>query len=154
MPIGREAAEHFLGHPDPESMRVVVRTDSYGSTAVFTGKVIPMDGRSYIFQGKTILSNQVRIHTKFEIDTGKSSLLVSKGLWHIDGVWYFPFEADALEALGLSPDEPTEFSWVPNVPLDTLGKPPYVAGRPIRRKWWKRTARIRREEGKPWWRLG
>jgi hypothetical protein len=152
MPIERETAEHFYGDPKPESRIVEVSTSIPRGFTLFTGKVMPMDGRSYIFQGKTILSNHLRVPTQFEIDTTKSSLLVDR-LWHINGIWYEPFEADALEVLGLSPDEPTEFSWVPNVPLDTLRKPPYVAGRPIRRKWWKKTARIRRDDDKRWWRF-
>jgi hypothetical protein len=129
MPIPLEVVDQFLGHPDPGSTEVKVRSiENRLGAGPFRGPSIPIDGRSYILYGYTILPAGVRIPTRFEIDTRKPTLLVGEGKWHIAGTWYWPFEPEALQVLGVSPEEARPFAWLPNVPIQTVEKPPYSAG--------------------------
>jgi hypothetical protein len=145
MPIDPTIVEHQYGHPDRWStaVRVFVRMEgSYpaGSATIFQGPMIPMDGRTYMVQGKVILPNGVSVISKLLLDTRKPSLLVAADGWYINGIWYHPFEPEALQVLGVPADQTKAYSWIPNVPLDTLDQPPYLAGQPVQRKpkpWWK-----------------
>ena len=161
MPIDPAVVEHQLGHPGPDDRTVLVSVEgSFGST-LFHGGTIPLDGRRYILNGKTILPNGASIISRLAIDTNQPSLLTVVGGWYVGGVWYHPFEPEALRVLGLADVQPHAFSWVPNVPIDSPDQPPYLAGQPVRRKPRDdapRTPRndaprTPRNDGKRWWRF-
>jgi hypothetical protein len=141
MPISSSIVEQFLGHPEPGCRTVLVRTDGTGGARHFDGISIPLDGRTYIAHGTTLLANGVTVRSRFEIDTSRSSPL-SGSLWYIDGKWYVPFEPAALEVLGVSREEASPFSWMTNVRLRSLEDPPYregqiIRGRPsLKKPWW------------------
>jgi hypothetical protein len=120
--------DQFLGHPRPDSTDVRVSGEIRRGFGNFDGKVIPIDYRSYILQGYTILPDGQRIPTRFEIDTRKTTLLVGDGNWYIKGIWYRPFKADALKVLGVDPERTRPFRWIPNVPIQTVEQPPYLEG--------------------------
>ena len=129
MPSDPKRLDDYLGHPYPDSTSVMVRGESrWEGVRSFDGKVIPIDYRSYILQGYTILPDGQRILTRFEIDTRKPTLLVSEGFWYIKGIWYLPFKADALTAMGVAPEDARPFRWIPNVPIQTVEQPPYLEG--------------------------
>ena len=94
----------------------------------FPGTSIPYDYRSYIVYGYTILSDGVKVPSRFTIDTRSPTLLVAPGLWHIAGTWYYPFESEALHVLGVPPEETRPFMWSTNVPIETVEEPPYREG--------------------------
>jgi hypothetical protein len=129
MPIDPRIVYQFLGNPpDPDSRQVLVSGDIHRGFRFYQGTTIPFDYRSYVLYGHTILPNGTRIPTKFEIDTRKPTLLAGEGYWHIDGIWYWPFEPDASRVLGVSAEEARPFRWTSNVPIETVEPPPYLEG--------------------------
>jgi hypothetical protein len=74
------------------------------------------------------LSGGTRIVTRLKIDTRKPALLVDPSFWYIQGAWYTAFKPEAMELLGVSPDGARPFSWIPNVPIETIEEPPYLEG--------------------------
>jgi hypothetical protein len=74
------------------------------------------------------LPGGTRIPTQFTINTKKPTLVVGVGPWYIHGRWYSSFEPEALNLLGVSPDEARPFTWTPNVPIQTIEEPPYLEG--------------------------
>jgi hypothetical protein len=79
-----------------------------------------MDYRSYSFYGHTILACGIKVATKFEIDTRSPTLLAGLGTWHIGGIWYYPFEPEALALRGVLPENARPFSWTSNVAIETI----------------------------------
>ena len=130
MSDGRRRLNDLLGAPpDSGSTRVLVSTRIFRGFELFRGESIPLDGRTYIFYGYTIFPCGIRVASDFEIDTKCPTLLPKTArLWHIDGTWYMSFHADALAVLGISPENARPFSWVPNVPIQTVEQPPYLEG--------------------------
>jgi hypothetical protein len=121
MPIDPQFVFRFLGDPpDPGSTDVRVSGDIRRGFGRFKGLSIPMDYRSYIFYGHTILARGIKVATKFEIDTRSPTLLAGLGTWHIGGIWYYPFEPEALALLGVLPENARPFSWTSNVPIETI----------------------------------
>jgi hypothetical protein len=114
--------------PSPGSRQVRVNSESVLGSVGFDGASIPFDYRSYVLYGETILPGGTRVLTRFDIDTRKPALLVDEGNWYIQGTWYDAFEPEALELLGVSPDEARPFSWTLNVPIETIEEPPYLEG--------------------------
>ncbi len=129
MPLDSDFVENKLGPPrQPDSKEVWASDEGFRSFGSFAGSSIPFDYRSYIFYGYTILPGGMKVATRFEIDTRSPTLLVGSGLWHIAGIWYSPFEPEALRLLGVSPEETRPFSWISNVPIETAEEPPYREG--------------------------
>jgi hypothetical protein len=121
MPIYPLVVFQFLGDPpDPGSTDVRVSGDIRHGFGRFKGLSIPMDYRSYIFYGHTILARGIKVATKFEIDTRSPTLLASLGTWHIGGIWYRAFEPEALALLGVLPENDRPFSWTSNVAIETI----------------------------------
>ena len=118
-----------LGPPrPPDSKDVRVSAEGSRGFESFPGTSIPYDYRSYIVYGYTILSDGVKVPSRFTIDTRSPTLLVAPGLWHIAGTWYYPFESEALHVLGVPPEETRPFMWSTNVPIETVEEPPYREG--------------------------
>jgi hypothetical protein len=129
MPIDPQVVFQFLGDPpDPGSTDVRVSGEFRRGFGWFKGPSIPMDYRSYIFYGHTILARGIKVATKFEIDTRSPTLLAGLGTWHLGGIWYSPFEPEALALLGVLPENARPFSWTSNVPIETIEEPPYHEG--------------------------
>jgi hypothetical protein len=118
----------------PNSTVVLVSAETFRSFEIYRGSSIPFDDRSYIVYGTTILACGVRVPTRFEIDTKKPTLLAGPGIWHVDGVWYYPFSAEALDRLGVSPEATKPFSWTSNVPIETVEEPPYLEDQVLHRR--------------------
>jgi hypothetical protein len=131
VPLDRDFVDNKLGPPrPPDSKDVRASGEGFRSFGPFTGSSIPYDYRSYIFYGYTIISGGVKVPTRFEIDTRSPTLLVGLGLWHMAGTWYRPFDPDALRLLAVSAEEKElrPFSWISNVPIETIEEPPYREG--------------------------
>ncbi len=129
MPIDPEGSKLGYPPPRPNSTEVDVSADEgYRCFCSFGGSSIPYDYRSYMLCGYTILPGGLKVPTQFEIDTRSPTLLAHLGWWHIGDIWYRPFEPEALRVLGVSPDETRPFSWISNVPIETVEEPPYREG--------------------------
>jgi hypothetical protein len=96
MLVDSQLVDGFLGHPTPGSKDVKVSSESRDAYRFFYGESIPIDLRSYVFYGDTILESGTRIMTQFTIDTRSPTLLIGEGLWYIIERWYYPFEPEAL----------------------------------------------------------
>jgi hypothetical protein len=128
MPVDPRLVDGFLGHPAPGSKDVKVSSEPRHAYGFFYDGSIPIDLRSYLFYGDTILQSGIRIMTRFEIDTRLPTLLTGEGLWYIGERWNYPFEPEALARLGVAPEQARPFSWAPYVPIEIIEQPPFQAG--------------------------
>jgi hypothetical protein len=122
----------LLGPPETKSSTSVrVSTEHKSCFTAFDGTSVPIDNRSYLLYGYTLLPGGQQIPTRFEIDTRKPTLLCGTWLWHVNRRWYIPFEPEVLGLIGVTPQGARPFRWTTNVPIQTIEQPPYLEGQTL-----------------------
>jgi len=106
---------------------VDVRTGPCSAT-ILRDKKIPLDGRFYICAGTIILKNGTRLQANFEINTHTFDFLERdsvKIFIEKEQAWYFMYEDELYELLGMTKEEALPYTWLPDRPLDYPNPGPY-----------------------------
>jgi hypothetical protein len=98
-------------------------------SASFLGsQKIPLDGRHYICAGTIILKNGIKLQANFEINTHTFDFLERdsvKIFIEKQRAWYYLYEQEFYDLLGVTRDEALPYTWLPDRPLDYQDPGPY-----------------------------